>query len=463
MGPRLYTSNMVDDEASIIRRNVWPIVEGYFPDALIVDRTALEYRPADDGSVFVASSRRRPVELPGLRIVPRTGAPVHRDDRPFMGGLRLSSEPRALLENMRPSRARRGIRRTLSQAELEEHLDRLTSQRGEDGLNDVRDQARAIASELGLEEEFGALNLLIGSLLNTRDGELRSARGRARRAGRPYDEHRIELFGRLADHLLTLAPVFRAPPEHHEPTAFAFYEAYFSNFIEGTELPLELAEEIVFHGVIPDVQPEDAHDIRGTYQLVSEPAERVRVPHTGEELLQILRDQHAVLLGGRPAASPGQFKSKPNRAGSYYFVHPEVVEGTLLEGYSRYASLPEGFPRAVYAMFLISEVHPFVDGNGRIARVLMNSELSVADQQRVLVPTVFRNNYLQALRALSRNDNPTPLSKVIDFAQQYSRAIDFSSVEAARRELAATHAFLDANEAEQEGIRLRLPAPQDLG
>lgn len=114
-------------------------------------------------------------------------------------------------------------------------------------------------------------------------------------------------------------------------------------------------------------------------------------------------------------------------------------------------------------MFLISEVHPFADGNGRMARVPMNSELSAAGQQRVLVPTVYRNNYLQALRALSRTRNPEPLPKVIDFAQRYGRSIDCSSLLDDQAELEATGAFLDANEAEQEGIRLRLPAPDDIG
>jgi len=31
-------------------------------------------------------------------------------------------------------------------------------------------------------------------------------------------------------------------------------------------------------------------------------------------------------------------------------------------------------------MFLVSEVHPFLDGNGRIARVMMNAELILAER-----------------------------------------------------------------------------------
>jgi Fic family protein len=48
-------------------------------------------------------------------------------------------------------------------------------------------------------------------------------------------------------------------------------------------------------------------------------------------------------------------------------------------------------------MFLVAEVHPFADGNGRVARIMMNAELVAARESRIIVPTVFRNNYLMAL------------------------------------------------------------------
>ncbi len=48
---RLYTRNLTDKPEAVIRRNLWNIVAGYFPGALIADRTALENAPAEDGSV----------------------------------------------------------------------------------------------------------------------------------------------------------------------------------------------------------------------------------------------------------------------------------------------------------------------------------------------------------------------------------------------------------------------------
>ena len=48
---RLYTRNMTEEPESIVKRNWHALLKDYFPDALIADRTALENRPANDGSV----------------------------------------------------------------------------------------------------------------------------------------------------------------------------------------------------------------------------------------------------------------------------------------------------------------------------------------------------------------------------------------------------------------------------
>jgi Fic family protein len=164
---------------------------------------------------------------------------------------------------------------------------------------------------------------------------------------------------------------------------------------------VEEAERIVFEGEIPQQRPQDAHDILGTYRLVAEPNERGRVPSSADDLVAILRSQHATTLRDRPEIGPGQWKTEPNQAGSTHFVDPELVEGTLREEFRFYDSLPPGFARASFAMFLVSEVHPFADGNGRPARLLMNSELTAASQQRIIVPTAARDDYHHSLRACS--------------------------------------------------------------
>src|SRR6056297_3733245 len=73
IGSRLYTKNFVDDPEVIVKRNWYQLLKEYYPDALIADRTALENRPAEDGSVFIISDKKRNTELPGIIFNPRKG------------------------------------------------------------------------------------------------------------------------------------------------------------------------------------------------------------------------------------------------------------------------------------------------------------------------------------------------------------------------------------------------------
>lgn len=100
------------------------------------------------------------------------------------------------------------------------------------------------------------------------------------------------------------------------------------------------------------------------------------------------------LMAARPDKRPGQFKREANRVGSYQFAIPELVRGTLERGFALGEQLTLPFTRAAFMMFLISAVHPSGEGNGRLARLAMNAELTAAGQHRILVPLIVRNDYL---------------------------------------------------------------------
>ncbi len=460
LAPRLYTKNLTETPERIVRRNAWQIVAAYVPGALIADRTALENVPAEDGSVFIVSSRKRDIELPGLKIRTRKGAEPLPDDLPFIGGLRLSSTARAYLDNMALSRRRSSeVSRTLTRAELEIRLDDLIRRGGEDAANRLRDEARRVAPVIGRDEEFAELDKLIGALLGTRDDTLATNQARARGAGAPFDPNRIALFEQLHAELrataLPLRPA-RARGEEGDATR-NFFEAYFSNFIEGTEFEVSEAADIVFRSVIPRDRPEDAHDILGTWRIVSDPIEMRRTPRTEGDLFALLKTRHATLMEGRPDKSPGFFKQASNRAGQTVFVAPEEVEGTLARGFELAASLEAPLARAIYMMFLISEVHPFADGNGRVARVMMNAELVAGGEERIIIPTIFRSNYLSGLKALSLNQHTRPIIRTLDFAQKWVVAIAWGELHWTQAELGQCNAFMDPVQADDEGVRLRLP------
>ncbi len=462
IGPRLYTKNIEAPLEQVVRRNWQRIAALYFPDAVVVDRSAFEAKPAEDGSLFLdigpSRARREPLRLPGLTIRPRSGPGPIVGDMPFMDGLHFSGPARKFLDNMRASRASQsGIARTLSRAELEDELIRLTSVRGSEALNELRDKAREVVDALVAVAETEALDDMIGAILGTHPTRPETAAARAHQRGFGFDPRRLELFDALQAQLMQTPLSSRAVQPNSFP-ALSFVEAYFSNWIEGTEFELEEAEEIVFEGTVPEGRFEDAHDVLGTFELVDDASLRSRVPTDVENLLAVLRSHHALMLERRPQVHPGAFKTRANRAGSTSFVHPDLVVGTLVEGYRYYEPLPAGLAKAIFMMFLIGEVHPFTDGNGRVARVLMNAELSAVGEQRIVIPIVYRDDYLQGLRALSRNANPQPLVRVLDFAQAYAAAIDWSDLRTAERMLVETNAFVTPEDAGERGLRLELPA-----
>jgi Fic family protein len=146
-----------------------------------------------------------------------------------------------------------------------------------------------------------------------------------------------------------------------------------------------------------------------------------------------------------------------NRAGSTEFVAPELVRGTLGQRFKALLSLVTPFQRAVFMMFLVAEVHPFSDGNGRLSRIMMNAELVSAREQRIVVPTIYRANYLAALKAISNRTSAEPFIRTLDFAQRFTRAIDWRNFVQAETELRAAKAFMDSAKADEQGVRLRLP------
>jgi fido (protein-threonine AMPylation protein) len=394
----------------------------------------------------------------------RRGLGPQPDDFNLRDNLYCMSTPRALLENMRPTRARSGAAPTLKRDEIEAWLERFLRNSGKERLNSLRDQIKALAPKLKLEKAGVELNAIIGTLLGTQNTKLSAPAAKARARGTSFDPKRVALFEKLHEALRRFPP---EPARLWQPAGRAavnqaFFEAYFSNFIEGTEFAVEEARAIVFDGVIPPNRPADAHDVIGTFRLVSDLEEMKRLPKNADIFLDLLRQRHGTIMEGRPEKSPGEFKERPNQVGGFVFVSPEDVHGTLVEGFRIYQRISEPLHRAIFMMFLVSEVHPFADGNGRVARVMMNAELVAAEQVRVLIPIVYRSNYISALRALSANAWPEPIIKTLTFAQRYVAAIPWEKMEQARSVMTLTNAFVRPEEGDEKGIRLRIPDAADI-
>lgn len=461
----LYSADLRGAPAELVARNRWKIVARFVPDALIADRSAAEGGlPAGGVLTVVSSERKEALVLPGLVVSPRSGPRALEDDLDWAEGLRLTSDARTLVDNLAVSRGRGGRpARTLARSEVEDWVVRTAQRRPDGWLTALRARAFDVCAELGVAERQDAVTDIVGAVAGTR--EARAGAGRllaARSAGLEYDSDRVARFDELAAHLRAIPPDTDVPPElpalaAEEQTSLPFFEAYFSNFIEGTEFSVAEAEAIVATGEIPDERPEDAHDILGTFEAVREPQLRAATPGTVDELLELLERRHRLVMGGRPDKQPGQFKERPNQAGSYVFVAPALVEGTLVEGFYRLADLRPGFARAAFELFLISEVHPYDDGNGRVARAAMCAELTKVGQARIAIPIVFRNEYQTALRNLSREGRCDVYVRTLAYAWRWTAAMPWRDRSAVEGFLVATNALVDSTDAERRGVRLEIP------
>lgn len=457
LATKLYTKNLKDAPEAIVKRHLWQIVGDYFPHALIADRTALENSPAEDGSICLITEKGNDVVLPGIKLRPRRGWPPIKTDLPFINGLFMSSTARAYLENMRFSRAREGaVPRTLTKNRLEERLDKFIRLSGESAVNKLRDEVLALAEELKMPKEGKLFNEMVGALLGTKEASLDSSLAIARSRGRAYDPERLMLFQTLYAALRDTPSVPRPIVKRTKQAqaTLAFFDAYFSNFIEGTEFEVDEAASIVFKNFIPKTRPEDAHDVLGTWRIVSSDYEMQKRPKDYTELVEILTYRHALIMQQRLDKEPGKFKQVSNRFGNVTFVEPELVDGTLRAGFELCQGLETAFHRAVFMMFLISEVHPFLDGNGRTARIMMNAELVANGEERIIIPTVYRNNYLSALNVLSQGGYPEALIRTLDFAQKWVASVEWDELSQTQAQLESRHAFLQPNVAEAQGKRL---------
>lgn len=453
----IYTSAVEDEPEQVVARNLLHIIGHELPGAVLVDRSARAMR-ATNGVFVIDHGRSRPLVLPGVVVVARRGPGRVDGDMPLPDDLWLSSVPRQLLDNL--NRSRGAHKRVLGAVEVEDWVDSLVRERGIDGINQIRSKARDLAPLLGRNDEFARLDALISAALTTGPaGAVSSGRLKARASGVPFDDRRVAAFEALAEDLVSHAPSVLVAMDGDEGRRrlLPFYEAYFSNYIEGTEFTLDEAAAIVLDGNDMSGRPADAHDILGTFEIVSDIEEMRRIADSFEEFEALLCQRHAVLMGGRPEMSPGRFKERANRAGGTEFAAPELVVGTLKRGFETLSSLVNPFARAVYMMFLVAEVHPFTDGNGRLARVMMNAELVRAGEVRIIVPTVYRNNYLAALKGATHNGNFAALFSVLEFARRWTGRVDFSNRERAEADLALTHALRDATDAENAGVKLVLP------
>ncbi len=183
-------------------------------------------------------------------------------------------------------------------------------------------------------------------------------------------------------------------------------EALLSSQIEGTQS--SLSDLLLFeNNISPQVPIEDVTEVSNYVAAVEHGMQRMR---GGFPLsLRLLREMHEILLrSGRGAGrQPGEFRRSQNwiggtRPGNAMFVPPPLDRlADCLDALERFLHADDGtmppLIRAGLAHVQFETIHPLLDGNGRIGRLLITLMLCSAGTLRE--PILYLSLFLKSRRS----------------------------------------------------------------
>ena len=210
------------------------------------------------------------------------------------------------------------------------------------------------------------------------------------------------------------------------------HDAYHSLSIEGYEVTPELIERVRTGGWNPDAVQSDAEQrtamaAKGyfdAFRVVCESVQKVfDGGHAGETVKRDLPDWYQALFSPgvqagiiRPAELAGHRNAQVYIRDS---AHVPLPEEALLDALDAYFEClinePASIVSAILGHFFFVFIHPYMDGNGRIARFLMNVMLVSGGYRWTIIRSdkPRRNEYMQALEQASVHDNIIPFTEFI--------------------------------------------------
>lgn len=221
-------------------------------------------------------------------------------------------------------------------------------------------------------------------------------------------------------------------------------EALLSSQIEGTQS--SLADLLLFEEDQETATPID--DVEEVSNYVAAINHGLRRLEEGFPLsLRLLREIHAILLrGGRGAAKqPGEFRRSQNwiggtRPGNATFVPPPITHlDETMNALERFIHDERPLPilvRAALVHVQFETIHPFLDGNGRLGRLLIT--LMLCKDGALKAPTLYLSLYLKAHRdryydLLMRVRQHGDWEAWLDFFLEGVREVSDQATDAARR------------------------------
>ena len=205
-----------------------------------------------------------------------------------------------------------------------------------------------------------------------------------------------------------------------------------SNHIEGNTLTYGQTELLLLFGkVVGEAEMKDLEEMKASdvgLKMMQEQAGIKDMPLTQNFILQLhktlLREDYTVyreLPGGQQTSyviHAGRYKTRPNSVITRYgdrfeYAAPEetaALMADLVDWYNKEESKGKLSPIELAALFHYRyiRIHPFENGNGRIARLIVNYILARHDYPMIVIRSRDKKKYLEALHQADLEVGSTP-------------------------------------------------------
>ncbi len=213
-----------------------------------------------------------------------------------------------------------------------------------------------------------------------------------------YNQKWYSLFDKIRiNYKKDIAPATKSEIEK-ELEVFMIKFTYDTQKIEGSTLTLRETANLLQHSITPsnkpsrDVKEAESHS-RIFYEMVG---------YKKDLSLQVILKWHYELLKDTRQDIAGKIRTRQVWIGGSKFIPPAPVEVTVLmeelfKFYNRQKDKLNPVELAAIMHLKFVTIHPFVDGNGRISRILMNFILKKNGFPMLNIPYKNRAGYYNAL------------------------------------------------------------------
>src|SRR3990167_3119298 len=192
-------------------------------------------------------------------------------------------------------------------------------------------------------------------------------------------------------------------------------QVYNSNAIENSTLTLEETEKILLQIDLDRfISEREIFEAKNLARVVSYIEKRAKEQ---ELTLDVILSLHKMLISNIRDDVAGRFRASGEyvRVGSHIAPKPEEVAGRLEKMLAEYhASSQENIIKRIAGLHLAFEyTHPFVDGNGRIGRVINNYLLIREGYAPINIKFIDRNKYYEAFKEFDEKDATAIMEEIV--------------------------------------------------